>query len=197
MPVANLFGSTEGLLGVSEPGEEPLTFASDACIVEPVDEHDRPVPPGHPSTAVLVTNLYNHTQPLIRYRIDDRFVQVPPSPHHGHFRAVVDGRTADTLQWGEVVVHPLTVTNELIHTPAIVDYVVRQTSAGVSIDVVATADIDLVPVTAAIGRALAAAGLAGAEVSLTRIDDIRRDARTGKAARIVPLAHPPSGRGEP
>jgi phenylacetate-coenzyme A ligase PaaK-like adenylate-forming protein len=187
VPVTNLFGSTEGLVGVSEPGEEPLAFASDGCIVEPVDDRHQPVAPGQPSAAVLVTNLYNRAQPLIRYRMDDRFVQAPPSPHHGHFRAVVDGRASDTLRWGEVVVHPLTVTNELIHTPAIVDHVVRQTPAGVTIDVVAVADVDLTAVGSAIQRDLAAAGFAGAEVTLRRIDDIGRDRRTGKVARIVPL----------
>ena len=160
LPAADLYGSTEGLVGVSPPGEEPLTFASDTCIVEPVDEHDQPVAPGETSAAVLVTNLFNRAQPLIRYRIEDRFVQQPPSPDHGHFRAVVDGRTSDTLRWGEVVVHPLTITNELIHTPAIVDFIVRQTRAGVTIDVVTIADVDLVAVGDRIGRDLAAAGAA-------------------------------------
>jgi phenylacetate-coenzyme A ligase PaaK-like adenylate-forming protein len=187
VPVSNLFGSTEGLIGISEPGEDELSFASDGCIVELVDEHDRPVAPGEPSAAVLVTNLYNRAQPLIRYRIDDRFVQAPPSAHHGHFRAVIDGRTSDTLRWGEIAVHPLTVTNELIHTPAIVDYVVRQTPTGVTVSVVTADDVDLSAVGAAIQRDLAGAGFPGAEVDVDRIDDVGRDGRTGKVARIVPL----------
>ena len=187
LPASDLYGSTEGLVGVSAPGDEPLNFASDTCLVEPVDEHDRPVAPGETSAAVLVTNLYNTTQPLIRYRIEDRFVQQPPSPDHGHFRAVVDGRASDTLRWGDVVVHPLTITNELIHTPAIVDYIVRQTVSGVAVDVVTIADVDLEVVGEQIGRDLAAAGLSSAEVVMGRIDDVGRNPRTGKVARIVPL----------
>jgi phenylacetate-coenzyme A ligase PaaK-like adenylate-forming protein len=48
--------------------------------VELVDEHDRPVRPGTPSSSILVTNLYNHAQPLIRYRIEDRFAAVRSVP---------------------------------------------------------------------------------------------------------------------
>ena len=46
VPLVNTYGATEGLTGVSPPDDPVVTFASDACIVEPVDEHDRPVPPG-------------------------------------------------------------------------------------------------------------------------------------------------------
>lgn len=45
---------------------------SDLAILEVVDEHNRPVPPGQPGNKVLLTNLYNLVQPIIRYEIDDR-----------------------------------------------------------------------------------------------------------------------------
>ena len=156
--------------------------------MEPVDEHDRPVAPGETSAAVLVTNLYNTAQPLIRYRIEDRFVQQPPSPDHGHFRAVVDGRASDTLRWGDVVVHPLTITNELIHTPAIVDYIVRQTVSGVAVDVVTIADVDLEAVGSRSAATSRPPACPSADVVMGRIDDVGRNPRTGKVARIVPLA---------
>jgi hypothetical protein len=71
VPVIDNFGSTEGLVGATPPDDPTLVFAEDGCIVELVDEHDRPVPPGTPSAAVLVTVLENRLQPLIRYRITD------------------------------------------------------------------------------------------------------------------------------
>ena len=43
VPVINMFVSTEGLVGHSEPGGQVLTFASDTCIAECVDEAGRPV----------------------------------------------------------------------------------------------------------------------------------------------------------
>ena len=73
VPVIDLFVSTEGLVGHSEPGHPVLTFASDTCLAECVDDDGRPVPPGVASAKVLLTNLHNLTQPLIRYELTDRF----------------------------------------------------------------------------------------------------------------------------
>jgi phenylacetate-coenzyme A ligase PaaK-like adenylate-forming protein len=188
VPVIDLFGSSEGLMGLSYPGDETLNLASDCCIDEFVDEDDQPVAPFEPAAAILLTNLYNHVQPLIRYRIDDRFVQQPFVPEHGHVRAKVDGRASDTLRWGDVVVHPLTVTSELLHSPAVVDYVVRQTASGVDVDIVLAEPMDLDALQARVEAALAAAGLATPLVRLSVIDDIARNAQTGKAARFVAYA---------
>src|SRR5262249_37182315 len=105
-PVANTFGSSEGLTGSSAPGEATLTVASDLCIVDLVDEHDHPVPLGEPSAKVLVTNLYNRVQPLIRYELNDRFTREPDAPEHGHLRAIVEGRCDDFLRYRDVEVHP-------------------------------------------------------------------------------------------
>ena len=51
-PVADNFGSSEGLLGLSQPDQEPIEFASDLAIAELVDDDGRPVltaprPPGY------------------------------------------------------------------------------------------------------------------------------------------------------
>jgi phenylacetate-coenzyme A ligase PaaK-like adenylate-forming protein len=66
VPLINQFVSTEGLVGHSEPGDAALSFATDMCIVELVDDENRPTLPGQTSAKVLITNLHNHTQPLIR-----------------------------------------------------------------------------------------------------------------------------------
>jgi hypothetical protein len=62
---------------VPEPGGAVLSFASDMCIAELADEGNQPVPDGTPSAKVLLTGLYNHTQPLIRYELTDRFTRHP------------------------------------------------------------------------------------------------------------------------
>ena len=79
VPVIDSFVSTEGLVGHSEPGGSVLSFASDMCLAELVDEDNNPVPAGVPSAKVLVTNLHNLTQPLIRYELTDRFTR--PQAH--------------------------------------------------------------------------------------------------------------------
>ena len=42
VPVIDLFVSTEGLVGRSEPGSPVLTFASDTCLAECVDDRRPP-----------------------------------------------------------------------------------------------------------------------------------------------------------
>ncbi len=45
---------------------------ADLAILEVVDDNNQPVPPGTEGSKVLLTNLYNRVQPIIRYEIDDR-----------------------------------------------------------------------------------------------------------------------------
>lgn len=180
----NVYGSTEGLIGSSPPGGDAIVFASDACIVEPVDEQDRPVPPGTPSAAILVTNLFNLVQPLIRYRLDDRFTV---EAGDGHLRARVEGRRADVLSFGDIDIHPLAITGELTHERAIVDHRVVQTDAGVDIEVVTNAPLDSTAVAATIERALTRAGLPAPRVTVRVLDRLPTDPATGKLARVVPL----------
>jgi phenylacetate-coenzyme A ligase PaaK-like adenylate-forming protein len=75
---------------------------ADWHIVEPVDENFRPVPAGELSHTVLVTNLANRVQPLIRYNLGDR-VQFAASPCAcgSPFPALrVEGRSGDVLTFG-------------------------------------------------------------------------------------------------
>jgi phenylacetate-CoA ligase len=44
---------------------------ADWAILEVVDENNRPVPEGDKGAKVLITNLANHVQPIIRYEIGD------------------------------------------------------------------------------------------------------------------------------
>jgi len=46
-----------------------------------VDAENRPTPLGQTSAKVLITNLHNHTQPLIRYELTDRFMRLPSAAH--------------------------------------------------------------------------------------------------------------------
>lgn len=72
---------------------------ADWHIVEPVDAEYQPVPDGELSQTVLVTNLANRVQPLIRYNLGDR-VQVVPGPCAcgSPFPALrVEGRSGDVL----------------------------------------------------------------------------------------------------
>jgi len=75
---------------------------ADWHIVEPVDDNFRPVTAGELSHTVLVTNLANQVQPLIRYNLGDR-VQLAAGPCAcgSPFPAIrVEGRSGDILTFG-------------------------------------------------------------------------------------------------
>jgi phenylacetate-CoA ligase len=188
VPPVDQFGSSEGVLGVSAPGEPVISLASDLAIVELVDEQGRPVPPGTPSAKVLVTNLMNPAQPLIRYELEDRFVAQPGTS--GHLRVTVEGRSDDVLRWPGVTVHPLVLRSALVATPAVVEYQVRQTADGVDVTVVPDGPLDRAALAARLAAALEGAGLAGAVVSVGTAAAIPADPRTGKAKRFLPRRTP-------
>jgi phenylacetate-coenzyme A ligase PaaK-like adenylate-forming protein len=58
-------------------GDGWLHLNSDLVILEPVDEQYEPVPSGHTSRTVLLTNLVNRVQPLIRYDLGDSITVRP------------------------------------------------------------------------------------------------------------------------
>jgi phenylacetate-CoA ligase len=187
VPPVNQFTSTEGLAGQSDPGGEVISFASDMCITELVDDDNQPVPDGTPSAKVLLTNLYNHTQPLIRYELTDRFTRQPAVPGHGHLRATVQGRADDTFRYGNTTVDPLVIRTVMVRTPAALEYQVRQTSRGIDVAVVADGPLDHAALAAALGHSLRTAGLPHPRVNVQQVADVARHPETGKARRFIPL----------
>jgi phenylacetate-coenzyme A ligase PaaK-like adenylate-forming protein len=99
---ANVYAATESpTIAVSSP-EHPraLEIFEDMIIVEVVDERGDPVPPGVPGAKVLLTNLANSVQPLIRYELSDRVTRAAgPNPAGRPYAclASIDGRAIDTL----------------------------------------------------------------------------------------------------
>ena len=67
----NVYGTTEGLWGCDCEQRAGVHLFEDLCIVENVDADGRAVPAGEPGTRLLVTNLFNRIQPLIRFEVGD------------------------------------------------------------------------------------------------------------------------------
>jgi phenylacetate-CoA ligase len=187
VPVIDLFASTEGLVGHSEPGETVLTFAGDTCIAECVDDGGQPVPDGVASSKVLVTNLHNLTQPIIRYELTDRFTPAGTS-EGGALRASVEGRSDDLFRYAEASVHPFVVGAPLLHAPAVREFQIRQTERGADIAAVIDGDFDPSAMVATVRRSLGQAGLARPQVGFRRVGALDRDAMTSKARRFIPLS---------
>src|SRR5580693_6616808 len=186
VPVIDLFVSTEGLVGHTVPDGTVFTFAGDTCLAECVDDEGRPVPDGVASAKVLVTNLHNLTQPLIRYELTDRFTPVA-NPAGGFLRASVDGRADDLFRYPAASVHPFVIGTPLLRAPAVREFQVRQTERGADLAVVVDGDLDAAALTVAVRDGLRQAGLPGPQVTLRRVEALDRDPLTGKARRFIPL----------
>jgi putative adenylate-forming enzyme len=111
----DVYGSTEGLFGSECQHHQGVHLFEDTTLVENVDGDGRPVPAGQPGSRLLVTNLYNLVQPLLRLEVTD-LVTIDPDPcpcgRQLVRAAAIHGRSDDVLSLpahdgGQVAVHPL------------------------------------------------------------------------------------------
>ena len=189
-----VYASTEVLyLASSTPPHPGMHLYEDLAILEVVDEHNRPVPPGRPGYKVLVTNLYNRTQPLIRYELADSVTLAEGPDASGlPFRrlAAVDGRSDDILRFpgpsgGDIAVHPYRLRAPLAAFGELRQYQIVQHHGGLQIRIVATpsAPRDLAArVHDAVIDALEAAGALPPRLEVVPVDRIERE--SGHAAKL-------------
>jgi len=192
VPVFDGFGSTEGLVVKTGPDDDAFVFNTDMCIVELVDADNRPVTPGVPSAKVLVTNLYNLTQPLIRYELTDTFIRQPDALEHGYLRARVQGRNDDVLHYDAIDVHPITIRTAMVKTPQIIDYQVRQTRAGIDLFAITADSGQLDGLAERLRQALVDSGLRGAQVAVRIVESLDRHPFSGEVADSSHSPPPPS-----
>jgi phenylacetate-CoA ligase len=111
----NAYGCTEGLWGSECEHHQGIHLFEDTTLVENLDGDGQPVPAGQPGARLLVTNLHNLVQPLLRLEVTD-LVTLDPDPcpcGRTLVRAsAIHGRSDDILSLparhgGRVGVHPL------------------------------------------------------------------------------------------
>ena len=82
---------------------------------------------------MLVTNLYNHTQPLIRYEVTDQVTLIAGRcPCGSSFRRIEDpqGRLDDIFDYADgLSVHPHVFRSALGQQPAVIEYQVSTDAA--------------------------------------------------------------------
>jgi phenylacetate-CoA ligase len=112
----NGYAATEAwVIGIDCPEHRGIHVFEDLIILEVVDENNRPVADGTPGHKILVTNLYNYTQPIIRYEISDMVTMSNESCPCGRpLRLIshIEGRSDDIIELegrrsSRVLVHPL------------------------------------------------------------------------------------------
>jgi phenylacetate-coenzyme A ligase PaaK-like adenylate-forming protein len=125
-----------------------IHLLEDHCIVEVVDDDNRPVAPGVLGRKYLLTNLYNRVQPLIRYEVSDMLAKSPvPCPCGRPFPLVtqIGGRSEDILRLKdaagrEVAVPPMALTLRIEALPGVAEYQAAHDPGGIHLTVVPRPD---------------------------------------------------------
>ncbi len=178
----------------------------DACIVEPVDDRLEPAPPGVDAPRVLVTNLSNVVQPLVRYELTDSVTIIDEPCRCGSpfARIVVRGRTDDTFflvdGQGRAQAHPpIPIEVAFLGVAGLVQYhLVHEAQNRLRLSFVADADARPADVAASLDERLARYlddhGL-GAHVSylVEQVDAVERHARSKKLRQIESRVPRPAG----
>ena len=138
-----------------------------------------------------LTNLYNLTQPLIRYEVTDQVTLIDGTcPCGSSLRRIEDpqGRLDDTFVYANgLSVHPHLFRSALGQHRAIIEYQVRQTPRGATIGIVVAAEtVDAQALHEKITFALSALGLADPQVAIEILAALTRQA-SGKLKRFVPI----------
>jgi phenylacetate-coenzyme A ligase PaaK-like adenylate-forming protein len=138
--------ASEALALTSRCRQGLLHVNADWNIVEPVDDAFRPVPSGELSHTVLVTNLANRVQPLIRYNLGDRVqLDAGPCACGSPFPTLrVEGRSGDVLSFAAAGA----VVDDAVSSTAVLDGTVLDGAApdGAVLDQQATLDDQVVTV---------------------------------------------------
>ncbi len=131
--VRNSFGASEFLTMGWECGRGHMHLNADWVILEPVDEHHQPVPPGEASCTTLLTHLANTVQPLIRYDLGDQLTIRPGRCACGSPLPVIEvqGRRDEPLVMAglngrPVTLLPMALTTVLEEQAGVFDFQLRQ-----------------------------------------------------------------------
>ncbi|MGI5488861.1 phenylacetate--CoA ligase family protein [Microtetraspora malaysiensis] len=175
-----------------------LHVNTDWAVLEPVDADHRPVPPGRPSHTVLLSNLANRVQPILRYDLGDNVLVRPDAcPCGSPLPAVqVQGRAAEMLEFpagdgGHVHISPMAFGTLLDRVPGIAQFQVVQSAPAtlrVRLKQADGADPDPVwrTVREEISRLLAEHR--AEHVALERAEEPPEQSAGGKFRRVIPLA---------
>ena len=128
------YGTSEFLPIAWECAHGHLHVNADGVLLEPVDEQHRPVPAGERSHSVLLTNLANRVQPLIRYDLGDRITWHGEGCACGSRLPVieVEGRSDDVMRvpsrraGEQVSLLPLALCTVLEEEGGVFDFQLRQ-----------------------------------------------------------------------
>lgn len=195
-----VYASTEvPLIGSGSPEHVGMHVTDDFAIVEIVDEENRPVPAGEPGAKVLLTNLVNRTQPLVRYELSDSVIAAegldPSGRPYGRILQV-DGRSDDILVLparggGAVRIHPFRLRAPFARLAEVRQYQIVQGESGLLARVVlrAAAPSDAAErIRAALVAAVEEAGALPPPVEVTPVAELEREPGHAAKFKLIKVA---------
>ncbi|MEO8296570.1 MAG: AMP-binding protein [Burkholderiales bacterium] len=136
VPVVNDYGASECMNIAFECPHGRLHVNDDWVLLEPIDRAGRPVPAGEASHSVLLTNLANQVQPIIRYELRDSVMVHADACPCGNPRSSirVHGRSDDVLHFTDarhraVRLSPMALTTVIEEHSPVRRFQLRQTGA--------------------------------------------------------------------
>jgi phenylacetate-coenzyme A ligase PaaK-like adenylate-forming protein len=175
--------------------ERWLHVNSDWAVLEPVDAEYRPVPPGEQSHTVLLSNLANRVQPILRYDLGDSIIVRPdPCPCGNPLPAIrVRGRSAEVLSFptesgAQVSIAPLAF--DLEHVPGVdLFQIVQTTPTALRVRLHVATDIDAESAWRKVHAELHAllGGHQLGHVRVERAEEPPEQSLGGKYRKIIPL----------
>ena len=195
--VGNSYAASECMFLSAMCGEGWLHVNADWVVFEPVDADYRPVAPGELSHTVLISNLANRVQPILRYDLGDSVLQRPdPCPCGNPLPTIrVRGRSADVLTFrtprGEVRVAPLALSQPIEAVRGVTLFQIAQTApetVELRLQFAPMANGDAIWREAETGlrKVLAEHGLE--QVALEHGGEPPEQGRGGKFREVIPLA---------
>ncbi len=197
-PPFNQYASTEiGGMAAETTDHHGLYLYEDNAILEVVDENYRPVPIGQYGAKLLLTGLFNYTQPLIRYELSD---SVRLAAQAGGSRLPfarldgIQGRAEDILHLpavagGDVAVHPLTFHRVMDATIASGWQVVQEAEGLRILLSGATAGATDAALVQSLTNSLAEQGVGGLPIQVQHVETIPKT-KAGKAPLVMAYVAP-------
>ena len=167
---------------VRAPRGPPTLFEEDV-IAENVDEDGRPVPYGEPGARLLVTNLANRVQPIVRLEVPDAVTLAREPCACGRTLRVmrrIDGRADDVIRLpgangDPVVIHPLQFS-VVARDRDVIEFQVVQEGTRLVVHLVGRAEGVEDRVRANLQERLAALGVRDATIDVRRREALERSA---------------------
>jgi phenylacetate-CoA ligase len=195
--VRNSYGASEFLSIAAECGHGALHVNADWIILEPVDANYRVLDPGERSTSVLLTNLANGIQPLIRYDLGDSITVLPEPCECGNLLPAlrVEGRHDDAValeapDGSSVTLLPLVLETVLEEDAHVHDFqLIQHGSDRLVLRLGGDAAAAAPRAYAALKDYLRNNGLANTRLEVAA-EPPQREAASGKLRRVICAEHP-------